>query len=102
MIRHFKLQAQNVIGSWDEAGSPSTLVYAIGLKRRSLFCLSSKKESRNLLCFLPLRLSQSEKNSLAEIRLSVAGSRQDHLWLEKNPPPHSFFHFETRLYNIII
>lgn len=98
MIGHFKLQAQNVTGSWDEAGSLASLVYAIGLKRRPLFCSKSiKKESRNLLCVLPLRLSQSE-NALAEISLSVVGITHG----LKNPPPHSFLNFETRSSNIII
>lgn len=81
---------------------PAPLIYAIGLKRRSLFCLSSKKESRNLPCFLPLRLSQSEKNALAERYACRLLDRARITYGLKNPLPHFFLNFETRLSNIII
>lgn len=103
MIGHIKLHAQNVTDSWDLGrsgliGSGRGSGLRNRLEAEIPFMLEQqKKGSRNLRFSSPLRLSQSEKKALAEIRLLVGGSRQKHLWLEKSPAPHSFLNFETPL-----
>lgn len=70
----------------------------IGPKPRSHFCLSSKRGRRNLRSFLPLLLSQSEKNAFACSTPWIPPERPMALKsLSFFSPAHSFLGFETLL-----
>lgn len=88
MIRHCKLQAQNVTGSWDEAGSPGSPDLRNRFKAEIAFLFEQQKGEQEPSLFLASApLTVGEECFGREIRLSVVGSRQNHLWLEKSTAP---------------